>query len=116
MSSAADHYAALGVAPLASAGDAVSRAVALLLSGKAALIGGVALAAGYAAVAAHQLPDLDAELPRERVLVAVAVSLLSVGLALAGAALERACRIPGPPDDESGDAPASGPGEPGPSD
>lgn len=92
------------------------RAVALLLSGKAALIGGVALAAGYAAVAVRQLPDLDAELPRERVLVAVAVSLLSVGLALAGAALERACRIPGPPDDESGDAPTTGPGEPGPSD
>ncbi len=82
-----------------------SRAVGLLLAGKAALIGGTALAAGYAALAIRYLPDLAAELPRERVLVASVVALLSVGLAFAGWALERACQVP--PDDDSGDAPGA---------
>lgn len=80
-----------------------SRAVALLLAGKAALIGGTALAAGYAVVALRYLPNLDAALPRERVLSAGASAVLSAALALAGRALERACQVP--PDDESGDAP-----------
>jgi hypothetical protein len=83
-----------------------SRAVGLLLAGKAAMIGGTALAAGYAAVAIRYLPDLGAELPRERVLVATVVAVLSVGLAVAGRALERACQVP--PDEDSGDAPDSG--------
>lgn len=81
------------------------RAVALLLAGKAALIGGTALAAGYAVVALRYLPNLDAALPRERVLSAAAAAVLSVTLALAGWALERACQVP--PDDESGDAPGA---------
>ena len=84
-----------------------ARAVALLLAGKAALIGGSALAAGYATMALRYLPNLDAALPRERVLVAAVVSLLSVGLAVAGWALERACQVP--PDDDSGDAPRADP-------
>ncbi len=79
------------------------RAIALLVAGKAALIGGTALAAGYAVVALRSLPNLDAALPRERVWSATASAVLSVVLALAGSALERACRVP--PDDESGDAP-----------
>lgn len=93
-----------------------SRAIALLLAGKAALLGGTALAAGYAVAALRQLPDLEAALPRDRVLAATASAVLSVALAFAGRALERACLVPGPPDDESGDAPgvddggAAGPG------
>lgn len=82
-----------------------ARAIALLLAGKAALLGGTALAAAYAAVALRYLPNLDAALPRERVLSAAASAVLSIGLAAAGWALERACQVPGPPDDESGDAP-----------
>lgn len=85
-----------------------SRAVGLLVAGKAALIGGAALAGGYAALALRYLPGVDAALPRERVLTAAAVAVLSIGLAAAGWALERACQVP--PDDESGDAPAGGPG------
>lgn len=86
-----------------------ARAIVLLLAGKAALIGGTALAAGYAVVALRYLPHVDAAAPRERVLSAAAAAVLSVALALAGWALERACRIP--PDDESGDAPGPGEGE-----
>lgn len=88
-----------------------ARAIALLLAGRAALIGGTALAAGYAAVALRYLPSLDAALPRERVLSAAASAVLSIGLAVAGRALERACQVPGPPDDESGDAPGGEGGE-----
>ncbi|MFT4216922.1 MAG: DUF3180 family protein [Micropruina sp.] len=82
-----------------------ARAIALLLAGKAALIGGIALAAGYAVVVLRYLPHLDAALPRERVLSGGAAAVLSVVLALAGWALERACQVP--PDDESGDAPGA---------
>ncbi len=93
-----------------------ARAIALLLAGKAALLGGTMLAAGYAVVALRHLPEMDAALPRERVLSAAAAAVLSVALAFAGRALERACQVPGPPDEESGDAPgvddggAAGPG------
>jgi hypothetical protein len=78
-----------------------NRAVTLLLVGKAALIGGVGLAAGYAAVAGWFLPHLEAPLPRERVLGAGLVALASAGLAVAGRFLERACEIPGPPEDQA---------------
>ena len=71
------------------------------------MIGGTALAAGYATVAMRALPYLDAALPRERALVATAVALLSAVLAVAGWALERACRLP--PDDDSSDAPGGDP-------
>jgi apolipoprotein N-acyltransferase len=84
-----------------------SLAVGLLLAGKAALIGGTALAGGYAAIALRSLPNLDAALPRDRVITSAAVALLSVGLAVAGWALERACQVPPPPDDESSDAPGA---------
>lgn len=84
-----------------------ARAVGLLLAGKAALIGGTALAAGYGVIALRYLPDLGAELPRDRVVMATIVAVLSVGLAVAGWALERACQLP--PDDDSGDAPGAAP-------
>lgn len=87
--------------------DAVepNRAVGLLLAGKAALIGGAALAGGYAAVAVRYLPDLGAQAPRDRVITAAIIAVLSVALSVAGRYLERACQIP--PDDDSGDAPGA---------
>ncbi len=85
-----------------------ARAVGLVLAGKAALLGGTALAAGYLVLVLRQLPNVDATLPRERVLVASVVAVLSVGLAVAGWALERACQVP--PDDDSDDAPKGQPG------
>ena len=85
-----------------------TRAVGLVLAGKAALLGGTALASGYAVLVLRQLPNVDATLPRERVLVAGAVTVLSIGLAVAGWALERACQVP--PENDSDDAPTSQPG------
>lgn len=82
-----------------------ARAIVLLLAGKAALLGGAALVGGYLAVTVRNLPHLDAALPRERVVVSVAAAVLSVALLFAGRALERACQVPRPPDDETGDAP-----------
>lgn len=91
-----------------------ARAVALLLAGKAALLGGAALAGGYLAVAVRNLPHLDAVLPRERALSSAAAAALSIALLLAGRALERACQVPRPPEDDSGDAPSGdGPVAPG---
>lgn len=76
-------------------------AVTLLALGKTALVGGVALAAGYLAVAVYFWPRLDAALPRERVWASLLAALAGIGLAVAGFFLERACRIPRPPDDEN---------------
>lgn len=78
-----------------------NRAVRLLVLGKTALIAGAALAAGYTSVIVYFLPHGAAELPRQRIVNSAIAVLGSVGLAIAGYFLERACRIPGPP---SGDA------------
>lgn len=77
------------------------RAVALLVLGKACLLSGAALAGGYAAVAAYSWSRQDAVLPRERVLNSAVAVVASVALAVAGAFLERACRIPGPPKEDA---------------
>ncbi len=80
------------------------RAVSLLALGKTALLAGTGLAAGYAAVAVYFWPRLDAVLPRERVAASALAAAASIGLAVAGFFLERACRVPRPPDDDE-DAP-----------
>lgn len=76
-----------------------SRAVVWLALGKAAALGGAAVAGGYLAYAASNLGQLQAEAPRERALLALLCALAGVGLTLAGLALERACRVPGDEDD-----------------
>lgn len=85
--------------------------VALLALGKTALIAGAALAGGYAGIAIHALPNADAELPRERVIGAVASFVASIGLAIAGRLLERACEIPEPPPDDQSATPGEDPSE-----
>lgn len=82
-----------------------SRAVALLALGKTALLGGVGLAAGYAAAAAYFWPRVEAELPRERIVSAIIAAVAALVLASAGYFLERACRIPRPPDDDTSATP-----------
>ncbi len=84
---------------------APQRALALLVLGKACLLTGAALAGGYAAVAAYNWSRLDAALPRERVVSSVTAVVASVGLAVAGAFLERACRIPRPGKDDDATPP-----------
>jgi hypothetical protein len=80
---------------------APGRAVALLVLGKSCLLGGAGLAGGYGAVAAHFWTRLDASVPRDIVVSSAAAVVASAALAVAGAFLERSCRIPGPPDEDA---------------
>ncbi|MFZ0530585.1 MAG: DUF3180 domain-containing protein [Propionicimonas sp.] len=80
------------------------RAVALLVLGKTCLLAGAGMAAAYAAVIVYFWSRQDASLPRERVASSAVAVVASVGLAVAGAFLERACRIP--PSDEDATPPA----------
>jgi hypothetical protein len=73
------------------------RAVGLLALGKSCLLAGSGMLSGYAAVIVFFWNRLAAELARERVVSAAVAVVGSVGLAIAGALLERSCRIPGPP-------------------
>ena len=77
------------------------KAVALLVLGKTCVLAGAGLAAGYAAVAAYFWSRQDAMLPRQRVLSSVVAVVVSVALAVAGAFLERACRIPRTTDEDA---------------
>jgi hypothetical protein len=77
------------------------RAVSLLVLGKTCLLAGAGLAGGYAAVAAFFWTRQEASVPRELVVSSVVAVVASAALAAAGAFLERACRIPGPPDEDA---------------
>ncbi len=85
--------------------------VALLALGKTALLAGAGLAGAYAAIAVHTLPQLEAALPRERIVGALASMLAALGLAVAGRLLERACEIPNPPPDDQSATPGEDPSE-----
>lgn len=76
-------------------------ALRLVILGKASLLVGAALAGGYAAIAGYSVSRWDAVLPRERVISSVVAVIVSAGLAVAGAFLERACRIPPSGDDDA---------------
>ncbi len=87
------------------------RAVRLLVLGKATLLLGAAMSGGYVALIAFLIGRLSVEVWTPRVIVAGVAVAASILLAIAGAFLQRSCRIPGPPD---GDATPSGlPGSPG---
>ena len=88
-----------------------SVAVALLALGKTGLIAGAALAGAYAGIAIHTVPHLDAQLPKERIVGALASMLAAIGLAIAGRMLERACEIPNPPPDDQSATPDEDPSE-----
>ena len=80
-----------------------SRAVGLLVLGKASGLAGALVAGGYFAYALMFLGRLDAAAPRDRV-IRSAVALVA-GLALCGVGLllERACRVPGRGSDDDED-------------
>lgn len=88
-------------------------AVALLALGKTALLAGAALAGGYAAIALHALTFLEAELPRARAIGAAWSLVASVGLAVAGRRLERACELPPEDPDATPDPEPDDRGQPG---
>jgi hypothetical protein len=76
-----------------------SRAVFLLLIGKASAFVGALCAGVYAGFALSFLGALDSSGPRNRVITAGAAAVISVLVVTAGLLLERACRIPDDPED-----------------
>lgn len=77
------------------------RAVALLVLGRACLLGGSALVGGYLAITAFLWRRLELNLPLERVVSPAVAVVASAALAAAGAFLERACRVPRPPKEDA---------------
>jgi len=75
------------------------RAVNLLLLGKASALAGAFTAGGYLGFAAPFLDNLDAQLPRERVIRCVVAAVVAVVISICGLLLERACRVPPGGDD-----------------
>ncbi|MGI8887470.1 MAG: DUF3180 domain-containing protein [Nocardioidaceae bacterium] len=70
------------------------RGVNLLMLAKASSIAGAVVAGGYVGFASHFLDNLDAFLPRERVLRSGCAAAAAVIIVVCGLALERACRVP----------------------
>lgn len=87
----------LGVEPL--------RAVRWLVWGKTSLLAGVGIAAAWLAFAVSAAPGLPAPLAVERVVHAGVATVFSAGWAVAGWLLERSCRIPPDPDEDSATPP-----------
>ena len=82
-----------------------SRAVALLVLGKASALAGALVTGGYFAYACAFLGRLDAAAPRDRVVRSAVAVLIGLALCGVGLLLERACRVPGGrPDDEEDDS------------
>lgn len=86
---------------VAAAVLAPERAVARLALARAAMVGGAALAGGYLGIGIHAIPRLVAPAPQERAWGALAGLIAAVGLAWAGASLEKACRVPDPPENDA---------------
>lgn len=73
------------------------QAVAWLALGKAAALGGILMAGGYAGFAVRFLADLATEAPRERVIRSAVAIVGGVVISIAGLRIERALMVP--PDD-----------------
>lgn len=76
------------------------RAVAFLVLGKASALAGALVAGGYLGFAVTFLTRLDAAGPRERVVRSAVAVVTGVALSVAGLLLERACKVPGPGDED----------------
>ncbi len=76
------------------------RAVNLLLLAKASALAGAIVAGGYVGFALPFLSQLDIPLPRERVIRGGCAALCALALVVAGLLLERACRVPGGPEED----------------
>lgn len=83
------------------------RAVYYLVLAKASSVVGALMAGLYVGFGARFLDDLAAPLPQERVLRAGLVAVAAVVVVVAALLLERACRVPKPPEGEEdqGDEP-----------
>ena len=84
------------------------RAVNLLVLAKASALAGAAVAGAYLGYGLSFLSDWDVALPRERVTRSLAACVVALLVVVGGLLLERACRVPGDPDDS--DDPRTGGG------
>ena len=82
-----------------------SRAVGLLVLGKASALAGAVVAGGYFAYALMFLARLDAAAPRDRVIRSVVAVVAGLALCGVGLLLERACRVPGGDSDDDEEDP-----------
>ena len=73
-------------------------AVAFLMFGKASALVGAFVAGGYTGFGLHFIGQLDVDLPRERVIRSAVAAVTGVAIVISGLLLERACRVPKPPD------------------
>lgn len=78
------------------------RAVTFLAFGKASAIGGAAIAGGYLVFALLAIGHLDAEGPQQRLVRGLVAAVAGAAIGAAGLWLERACKVPDPPEDEDG--------------
>lgn len=69
-------------------------AVTLLLFSKASSVVGAFVAGGYIGFALHFVGNMEADLPRERVIRGLAAGVTGVAIVICGLLLERACRVP----------------------
>lgn len=72
-----------------------SRAVAMLVLGKASALAGAVVAGGYLAYALMFFGRVDAAGPRDRVVRSVVMVVAGLALCGLGLLLERACKVPG---------------------
>ncbi len=86
------------------------RAIALRVLGASSILAGSGLAGAYLAVIIYFADQIGAPLPFQRVVNSAVALVASIALAIAGALLERACRIPDPPSPDAtpNDVPQSG--------
>jgi Protein of unknown function (DUF3180) len=85
-----------------------SRAVALLVLGKASALAGALVAGGYLSYGLMFLTRLDAAAPRDRVIRSAVAVAAGLALCAVGLLLERACRVPRSDSDDSDDADTPG--------
>ncbi|MDO5498822.1 MAG: DUF3180 domain-containing protein [Propionibacteriaceae bacterium] len=76
------------------------RGITLLALAKASAIGGAAIAAGYLVFALMGAGNLVAAGPQQRLIRGLVAAVAGAGICAAGSWLERACRVPDPPEDE----------------
>jgi Protein of unknown function (DUF3180) len=85
-----------------------SRAVALLVLGKASALAGALVAGGYLSYGLMFLTRFDAAAPRDRVIRSAVAVAAGLALCAVGLLLERACRVPRSDSDDSDDADTPG--------
>ncbi len=85
------------------------RAVAFLVFGKASALAGAIVAGGYLGFALMFVARFEAEAPRDRVIRSAIAVVAGIALSIAGLRLERACKVPGPDDDDADDDYQDGP-------